>query len=169
VFEVGDAVVHPIRGAGVVTDIEELQRQGSNKAYYKIKLLSEVPTSLMIPVEEAKKIGLRYAIRQSKLNRVWSVLHSDPKKLPSNYKARYKVVESKLRTGDPLQIAEAVRDMAWRQKKKGSLNTRGRRMHKKGMRFLAGEIAATQGIDLTDGEDQLRCQLRESLSPKTAM
>ena len=69
-FEVGDAVVHPVRGAGVVTDIEELQRDGGNKAYYKIKLLSQVRTSLMVPVKDAATRGLRHAVERSKLGRV---------------------------------------------------------------------------------------------------
>ena len=37
-FEIGDAVVHPTRGAGVVTGFKELQRRGTSERYYKIKL-----------------------------------------------------------------------------------------------------------------------------------
>jgi len=168
-FEVGDAVVHPIRGAGFVTDIEELQRREGNREYYKIELLSQVPTNLMIPVESADSIGLRYAIRQSRLNRVWRVLCASPESLPSNYRARYKVVESKLETGDIFQIAEVVRDMAWRQKQEGSLNTRGKRMYEEGIRLLAGEIAAAQGIDLMDGEAQVRDRVWENLPSEKEM
>jgi len=168
-FEVGDAVVHPVRGAGIVTDIEELQRRGGSKEYYRIKLLGQERTSLMIPVKAAKARGLRYAIRQSRLNRVWRVLRAAPKKLPAYYKERYESVKSKLRTGDLLQVAEVVRDMAWRRKREGRLNTRGKRMYEEGIRLLAGEIAAAQGTDLLNAEAQVRGRLWESLSPKTAV
>ncbi|RLC67789.1 MAG: hypothetical protein DRI48_01375 [Chloroflexi bacterium] len=155
-FQIGDPVVHPVRGAGVVTGIEELQRHGKIKAYYRIKLLGQTRTSLMIPVEGAAAKGLRRAIQQSKLNRVRRVLCADPQRLPANHKARYELVKSKLRTGDLLQVAEAVRDMAWRQRREGSLNTRGKRIYKRGIKLLAGEIAVALGVELDAGEAQVR-------------
>jgi CarD family transcriptional regulator len=168
-FEIGDAVVHPVHGAGVVTDIEKLQRRGGSKEYYRIELLGQGRTSLMIPVKAAKARELRYAIQQSRLNRVWRVLRAAPEKLPAYYKERYELVKSKLRTGDLLQVAGAVRDMAWRRKREGSLNTRGKRMYEEGIRLLAGEIAAAQGTDLADAEARVSGRLWESLHPKTAV
>ncbi|MEA3339554.1 MAG: hypothetical protein U9R15_06270, partial [Chloroflexota bacterium] len=65
---------------------------------------------------------------------------------PANHKKRYKAVEEKLHTGDVFQVAEAVRDMTWRQRREGKLTTMGKRMYKEGMNILAGEIAAVQGV-----------------------
>jgi RNA polymerase-interacting CarD/CdnL/TRCF family regulator len=163
-FEVGDAVVHPIRGAGVVTDIEELRRDGADKAYYKIELLSQVRTNLMIPVKDAAARGLRRAIRQSKLNRVWRVLRDSPEKLPGDHKKRQELLERKLVSGDLMQVVKAVRDLAWRQHKENGLTATGRRLYRKGINLLAGEVAASQGTDLTDGEAQVRNQLWEVMS-----
>ena len=162
-FDVGDPVVHPVRGAGIVTDIEELQRHDGSKRYYKIKLLSQIQTTLMIPIKVAKARGLRHAIQRSNLKQIWRVLRAAPEKLPANYKKRYAALEAKLQTGDPLQIAEVVRDMAWRQEQEGSLNTIGKRKYNKGISLLGGEIAATQGTNLEDGEEQVRHELWESI------
>ena len=167
-FEVGDAVVHPIRGAGVVTDIEELRRDGHNKAYYRIRLLSQVRTNLMIPVKDAAARGLRRAIRRSKLNRVWHVLRASPDKLPADYEKRHELLERRLCSGDLFQIAEAVRDLAWRQHKENGLTVTGRRLYRRGIKLLAGEVAAAQGTDLTDGEAQVRNQLWEVMFSKKA-
>jgi CarD family transcriptional regulator len=168
-FQVGDAVFHPIHGAGVVTNIEELEWRGDSKEYYKIKLLGQARTTLMVPIKTAKARGLRPAIRQSKLNRVWRILRAAPEKLPANYRERYRVIESSLRTGKILRIAEAVRDMAWRREREGRLNTRGRRMYERGVKLLAGEIAAAQGTGLEDAEVQVRTRLWESLHPEAVM
>ncbi len=165
-FKVGDAVVHPIRGAGVVTDIEELRRDGGDKAYYKIELLSHVRTNLMIPVKDAAARGLRRAIRRSKLDRVWRVLRDSPDKLPADYKKRQALLERRLVSGDLMQVVEAVRDLAWRQHKKNGLTATGRRLYQKGINLLAGEIAAAQGAELTDGEAQVRNQLWEAMLPR---
>ncbi|HET91618.1 MAG TPA: hypothetical protein ENN99_12900 [Chloroflexi bacterium] len=166
-FKTGEAIVHPIRGAGVVECIEKRQWQGRQSLYYRIKLLSHPSSSLMIPIANAEIIGLRRAILPSELSRVWRVLHAPPRTLPPDHKERYQILEDKLRTGDILQVAEAMRDMTWRQQQEGSLTTRGKRMYEEGMLLLAGEIAATQGIELIEAEAQVREKLEGAPSPPT--
>ena len=166
-FEAGDAIVHPVRGAGVVVRVEERQRRGGNDLYYRIELLGQPGTSLIIPISLAKTLGLRRAIPQSKLNQVWHVLCADPKTLPADHKERYKLLEDKLHTGDVFQVTEAVRDMAWRQQREGRLTTMGKRMYEEGTNLLAGEIAASQGVDVADAEAQIRARLEEHLLPDT--
>ena len=169
VFKVGDAIVHPIRGAGIVERVEERQWRGSNDLYYRIKLLEQPATRLMIPTGAAEELGLRRAIPRSKLNKVWRVLCAAPEKLPADHKERHSLVDGKLHAGDVFQVAEVVRDMAWRQQREGSLTTIGRRRYEEGVKMLAGEIAAVQGVDLDDAVAQIRAKLRESLTPTTAM
>jgi CarD family transcriptional regulator len=161
-FERGDAIVHPIRGAGVVTDIEERPWRGDSSLYYKIKLLGQDPSiSLRVPVEEADSIGIRYAIPKSQVEQIWQVLFSSPDKLPSNHKTRYKFLKEKLHAGDVLQVAEVVRDLTWRQQKKDHLTTRGKRVYEEGIGFLSGEIAAAQNIDIMEADMKIRTKLRE--------
>ena len=162
-FKAGDAIVHPVRGAGVVERIEERQWHGSTDKYYRIKLLDQPGTRLMVPTSEADTLGLRPAIAQSEVSRVWNVLGSKPQVLPSNHKERYKVLEDKLYAGDVFQIAEVVRDMAWRRQMEGSLTTVGKRRYDESVRMLAGELAAVQGIDVDDAEAQILDRIRESL------
>jgi len=164
-FKEGDPVVHPVRGAGIVVRVEKRQWHGSADLYYRIKLLGQQSISLMIPVHLAETLGLRPAISQSKLNQVWRVLCADPGTLPVDHKQRYELLEGKLHAGSVFQVAEAVRDMTWRQRQRGHLTTVGKQMYEKGLALLAGEIAAAQGIDLADAETQVKARLSESLSP----
>jgi len=169
-FKAGDAIIHPFRGAGMVVRLEKRQRSGSSSLYYRIKLLGQPgTTSLMIPVSAADTMGLRRAIPPSKLNQVWHVLLAAPATLPADHKKRYQFLKDKLHTGDTIQVAEVVRDMAWRQEREGHLTTVGKRMYEEGMMLLAGEIAAVQDTELADAEVQIRARLRESLSPTTAI
>jgi CarD family transcriptional regulator len=168
-FKAGDAIVHPVRGAGVVVCIEERQWHGSSSLYYRINLLGQSGTSLMVPIDAAETIGLRRAVSPSQLRQVWRVLRADARTLPADHKARYALLYDKLHAGDVFQVAEAVRDMAWRRKRVGNLTTQGKRIYEEGMRILVGEIAAAQGIDLADAEAQVRAKLAESLSASMAM
>jgi RNA polymerase-interacting CarD/CdnL/TRCF family regulator len=168
-FQAGDAIVHPVRGAGVVVRIEERQWRGSSNLYYRIKLLGQPGSSLIIPISVAETIGMRRAIPRSKLNQVWHVLHADPTTLPDERNERYQLLKDKLHAGDVFQVAGAVRDMAWRQQRGPGLTARGKRIYEEGMMLLAGEIAATQGISVADAEAQIRAELRESLSSTDEM
>jgi CarD family transcriptional regulator len=165
VFKAGDPIIHPARGAGIVVRIEERNWHGSSVVYYRIKLLGHQDISLLIPVSAAEALGLRPAILPSNLNRVWCVLDAAPNTLPADHKERYELLEGKLHTGDIFQIAEAVRDMAWRQHEQGRPTTVGKQIYEHGIALLAGEIAASQDTDVTDAEGQVKARLMESLLP----
>jgi CarD family transcriptional regulator len=167
IFKAGDAIVHPVRGAGVVERIEERQWRGSNDLYYRIKLVNQPRISLMVPISATEKLGLRHVISPSKLYEVWRVLGADPTTLPGDHKERHKLVEEKLHTGDVFQVAEVVRDMAWRQERKGRLTMVGKRRYEEGMQMLAGEIAAAQDVELINAQAQIHAKLAESLSSTT--
>jgi CarD family transcriptional regulator len=163
-FDVGDAVVHPVRGAGVVVGFRELKHNGTIRLYYTIELMGLPDSSLMIPVKSANEnCDLRPPIPESKLRRVWEVLSIDPEALPADHKVRYKLLEEKLRSGDILQVAAAVRDMTWRREQENGLTSRGQRIYQRAMMLLAGEIAATQRIDLADAEAKIGALFRENL------
>ena len=163
-FQAGDAIVHPVRGAGVVERIEEREWHGSSNQYYRIKLLGQPGTSLMIPVSAAGRIGLRRAASRTRLKQVWRVLGGEPEELPAEHKVRYALLYEKLHAGDVLQVAEAVRDMAWRRKREGNLTTQGKRIYEEGMRILSGEIAASQATEIADAESEVREKLTEILA-----
>jgi len=167
-FKIGDPVVHPVRGSGVVVGFQELERQGDVQKYYKIELLGRASTSLLIPVGNAKATGLRPPADQAKLKQVWRVLRADPETLPSDHKVRHKLVHEKLKAGNLIEIAEAVRDLAWRQQQENGLTGKGKKLWDKGMMLLTGEIAAAQGIEIDDAESQVRALLNEVTAPEVA-
>jgi CarD family transcriptional regulator len=160
-FKEGDAVVHPTHGAGVIKSIKERTTpKGKAKKYYTIQLRAQTNTQVMVPVKKAEKIGLRRAIDEQDLEQIWEVLQSEAQSLPDENKARYKVIQDKLDSMDVLQVAEVVRDMVWRQEEEEKLKTRGRKLYRKGLRFLISEVAAAQGISIADAEAQIRAHLR---------
>lgn len=161
-FKPGDAVVHPTRGAGIVTGFKKFGKLEEAEKYYQIQLFGGTQTSLMIPVSTAEEHGLRPATPVSKLEQVWKKLQEDPEKLAKNHRTRYRALEDKLQTGDVFQIAEAVRDISWRRRVEEGLTVKGRRLYKRAMQLLAGEIAASEGIDLQEAQDKIRGCLGES-------
>jgi RNA polymerase-interacting CarD/CdnL/TRCF family regulator len=164
-FKTGDAVFHPVRGAGLVTGIKNRKWDGEERRYYMIELLGHPGTRVMVPTSTAKEIGLRHAVSQNKLKKVWRVLCGDPQRLPKDHKDRYAVIEEKLHTGDTFEVAKAVRDMAWRQKQVGKWTTKGKRIYEEAVMLLAGEIAAVQEIEMEEAEGQVHERLQKRLAP----
>ena len=168
-FEVGDKVFHPIHGAGLVVEVRERHSLGSAKRYYSIELLSQPKTLLMVPVGGAQEIGLRPSIPPSELKQVWGVLRGDPEALPTDHEQRYELLRERLRGGDTMEIAAALRDMAWREGQERRLTKQGKRLYDESLTLLAGEIAITQDNDLSTAEAQIMDTLRESVTPDSTL
>lgn len=167
-FDIGDKVFHPVHGAGRVVDVKERRSLGPVRRYYSIELLSQPKTLLMVPVGDAQNIGLRPSIPQSELNQVWGVLRADPEILPTDHEQRYEVLKDRLRGGDVLKIASALRDMAWREEQERRLTKQGKRLYDESLTLLAGEVAIIQDSDLSTAEAQIIDTLKESVTPNTA-
>jgi RNA polymerase-interacting CarD/CdnL/TRCF family regulator len=163
-FEIGDPVVHPIRGAGVIVGIEERKRSEDQRSlYYRIELLGQPGIRLMIPVEVAEARGMRRVIAKCRLKEVWQVLRAKPQRLPQNNNKRYQLIREKLRAGDVFQVTEAVRDMAWRRKGERGLTTVGKRIFDEGLSLLAAEVAASRDANVEEVKSEIHKQLRECI------
>ena len=148
-----------------MVEVKERRSLGNAKRYYSIELLSQPKTLLMVPVKDAQDIGLRASISQSALIQVWGVLRADPETLPIDHEQRYEVLKDRLRGGDVLQIAAALRDMAWREEQERRLTKQGKRLYDESLMLLAGEVAITQDSDLSAAEAQIMDTLKESVAP----
>jgi CarD family transcriptional regulator len=165
VFKVGDKVFHPIHGAGLVVEVKERRSLGPPKRYYSIELLSQPKTLLMVPVGNAQEIGLRSSMPSSDLKQVWTVLRAAPETLPSDHEQRYELLRDRLRGGDTMEIAAALRDMAWREGQERRLTKQGKRLYDESLALLAGEIAITRDEELSTAEAQIMDTLRECVTP----
>ena len=163
-FEKGDAVVCPAHGAGIVKGFSELNPLEGVQRYYQIELLKQVNTQVMIPVDSAEEQGVRLALTDDELDKVWEVLGSEPKSLPDKHRTRYKVINDKFNSGDIVQLGEAIRDMAWRRRERDGLTKKARRIYRRGVTLLAGEVAVAQGVKLTTAKARIRAKLRKYLS-----
>lgn len=159
-FDVGDAVYHPTNGAGVIANLQSMPTLRKGQRFYKIRMLGKGKTVLMVPVSKAEELGLRRAVSKEMVREVLEVLAADPTDLPKKHKRRYKVCQDKLDTADTIQIAEVVRDLTWRRLKNDKLNVPGRRIYKKALKLLVGELAVAQDVSLQDAEEQINEALK---------
>ncbi len=138
-FNVGDVVVYPLHGAGVVEGIDERKVEGEVKKYLVLRL-SQGNLKVMVPTEQTAEIGLRSVISKKEVTKVMRVLQEDQTPMPSNWNHRYKKNHDKLRSGDVYQVAEVVRNLSLRDQEKG-LSAGEKRMLQQARDILVSEIS----------------------------
>ena len=120
-FNVGDKIVYPMHGAGVIDSIEEKNILGVKQAYYILKMPGEV--KVMVPTAKAEEIGVRGIINKKDAEKVFDVLESNETKMSMNWNKRYRDNMEKMKSGDIYEVADVVRNLSFKQKEKG-LSTR---------------------------------------------
>lgn len=143
-FGVGDTVVYPHHGAGRILGIVEQDFQGTVRRYYQIQILHNDMT-VMVPVDGLDKAGIRAVMSEDMVEEVLGVLRDDPTKMPVNWNRRIRHNRDKIKTGDVLEIAEVLRNLALRDHDKG-LSTGEKQMYGKVRRILASELMCVKGM-----------------------
>ena len=158
VYEIGDQVVYPHHGAGKVLKKEMKEVLGEKRQYLTIQILHNNMT-VMVPCENAGKAGLRRIIDEDTVKKVLGVLSDDISEMPKNWNRRFKHNRDKIKTGDILELAEVVRNLAIREQDKG-LSTGEKQMYTRAKKILASELM--YALDKT--EDEAEAYLDDLLS-----
>ncbi|MGI6145889.1 MAG: CarD family transcriptional regulator [Firmicutes bacterium] len=141
-FKVGDKVVYPMHGAGVIEKIEEREILGHRDQYY-IMRLSVGDMKVMVPKSNAEEVGLRPVISPEEVPAVYEVLKGEKTAMSQNWNRRYRANMEKLKTGDVFTVAEVVRNLGLRDKEKG-LSTGERRMLENAKQILCSELCIVE-------------------------
>jgi CarD family transcriptional regulator len=147
-FQVGDTVVCPHHGAGRILEIVEQDFKGTVRRYYSIQILHN-NMNIKLPVDSTDKAGVRPVIPEIMVEEVLGVLRDDPTKMPVNWNRRVKHNREKIGSGDPLELADVVRNLALRNAEKG-LSTGEKQMFGKVKRMLASELMYAKSMRLDD-------------------
>jgi len=144
-FIIGDRIVYPMHGAGVIEQIEEKQILGEVRNYYILK----VPCGdmkIMIPIESSQEVGVRAIISTDKIDEVLDVLKAESSEMSNNWNRRYRENMEKLKTGDIYNVAEVVRNLMRTDKEK-KLSTGEKKMLSNAKQILISEIILVKDID----------------------
>lgn len=144
-FKIGDRVVYPMHGAGIVEAIEDREILGASQSYYVMRLpMGDM--KVMIPLGSASEVGLREVIDPAEVDKVLEVLRGQKTKMSSNWNRRYRANLEKIRTGNIYEVAEVVRNLAVRDQEKG-LSTGERKMLESARSILLSELVLSQGVE----------------------
>jgi CarD family transcriptional regulator len=159
-FEVGDNVVYPHHGAGVVVKRETKDLLGESRDYLTIQILHNSMT-VMVPCENARTAGLRRVIDGEQVEKVIGVLADEVSEMPQSWTRRFKHNREKIKTGDVYELAEVVRNLAIRESENG-LSAGEKQMYTRAKKNLASEFMYALDKD----EDGAKSYLDELLEER---
>ncbi|MDI3538574.1 MAG: CarD family transcriptional regulator [Bacillota bacterium] len=143
-FKVGDKVVYPMHGAGIIEAIEEREFLGEKRQYYVMRMpIGDM--KVMIPTETSEEVGLRRVISREEVARVLEILREHKSKMSSNWNRRYRANLEKIRSGDPFEVAEVVRNLILRDREK-KLSSGEKKMLDSARQILISELVLAQNI-----------------------
>ena len=165
-FAVGDKVVHPRIGAGQITGTSRQELVAGFESYYVIDIPGKEST-IYIPMSKVEELGVRPVMSRTRLRRVLKALTKNPQELPDDAKERQKDIQEKLRTGNPMQIAEAMRDLTW-HKHIASLTQKDEELLSQGRDFLAAEMALAAETSIQEIQTRISSALEVLLNHDVA-
>lgn len=110
-FKIGDKIVYPVHGAGVIVDIESKVILGEKKEYYVMKIpVNEM--KVLVPLGSMADVGIRDIKSPEEMDKVLDVLKDPAKeKMPANWNRRYRFHQDKIKTGDLEEIAKVIKNL----------------------------------------------------------
>lgn len=152
-FQVGDKIVHPMHGAGVIDSITTRRINGVTRDYYALKL----PVGgmlVMVPTDGGAEIGMRPVMSPEEAARIIEILPDMEVEIDPNWNRRYRENMLRLKSGNLMEVAQVMKSLMLRDGERG-LSTGERKMLHSAKQILISEIVMAEGSTYEDVEQRI--------------
>ena len=158
---IGDRVVHPMHGAGVIRDIVEERMAGQRKQYY-VFCLPVGELVLKIPTESCDVIGIRSLSTRDAIESLLAAIPDLPVDVTANWNRRYRENLDRLKSGDLSEVARVIKALMWRDRARGLSNGERKMLHS-AKQILLSEVVLVEDSDYRETEQRIdRMMLAEA-------
>ena len=160
-YSVGDTVVYPHHGAGVVESTQQRELHGETCDYLVLRM-TYGDLTLMVPAATCHEVGVRDVVSAEEVERVLDVLRDPRGEKKGSWSRRFKENFEKLRSGDVFLVAEVVRNLTVRDAD-GGLSAGERRMLVNAKQLLLSELSVAIGKSEQDTDELIRQVMLEAV------
>ena len=157
-FKIGEIVVYPKHGVGEILKIESMEVSSIKTKFYVVKM-EQAKLTIRVPLEKQEEVGLRKISTKKIIEQVFEVLKLKPKIRRIMWSRRAQEYDSKIFSGDPVRIAEVVRDL-FRKNSQAEQSYSERQMFQVAIERLAREVAAVEKTDYFQSTEKIETILR---------
>ena len=152
-FKIGEIVVYPKHGVGEITKIENMEVANIKTSFYVVKM-EQSKLIIRVPLEKKDEVGLRKIASKKIIENVYDTLRLKPKIRRIMWSRRAQEYETKIFSGDPIRIAEVVRDL-FRKSSQAEQSYSERQMFQVAIERLAREVAAVEKTDYFQSTEKI--------------
>lgn len=156
-FKIGDNIVYPMYGAGIITDIVEKDFLGEARSYYCVSL-PYCRMEAQVPVDNCEKLGVRNVIDQSRIQEVMQVLEGDTEAMNPNWNKRYRNNTERMQTGDILEVAAVVRNLVRTDRDK-PLSTGEKKLLSTAKQIIESELVYAGGFTMEEADEMVESHI----------
>ena len=138
-FQVGDKVIYPNHGLGIVERIEDKTILGTTCGFFHLRIVAN-DTTVLVPVSNVDGVGLRRAISDEEVERLFGLLGDGKIDNHQNWKGRFKDNSDKMRSGSIYEVADVLKSLTFLAKSK-SLSFREKRMLDRAKFLIISEVS----------------------------
>lgn len=138
-FQLGDKVIYPNHGLGVVERIETKTIMGTTCGFYALRMLAS-DTTVLVPLDNVDGVGLRRAIGNDEVDRLFTLLANGKIDDHQNWKGRFKDNSDKMRSGSIYEVVDVLKSLAFLSRSK-NLSFREKRMLDRAKFLVVSEIS----------------------------
>jgi len=165
-FEVGDKVIYPNHGLGIVERIEEKTILGTTCGFYHLRIVAN-DTTVLVPLANVDGVGLRRAIGDEEVERLFGLLGDGKIDNHQNWKGRFKDNSDKMRSGSIYEVADVLKSLTFLAKSK-SLSFREKRMLDRAKFLIISEVSEVMREPATSIEGRVDRALERCFTVKAA-
>ena len=164
-FQIGDKVIYPNHGLGVVQGIETKTILGTTCGFYHLRMVAN-ETTVLVPVDNVEGVGLRRAIGDEEVDRLFGLLGDGKIDNHQNWKGRFKDNSDRMRTGSIYDVVEVLKSLTFLARSK-NLSFREKRMLDRAKFLVISEISevAREKVDIV--EQRVDSALERCFTTKT--
>jgi CarD family transcriptional regulator, regulator of rRNA transcription len=163
-FEVGDKVIYPNHGLGIVERIEEKTILGTTCGFYHLRIVAN-ETTVLVPLANVDGVGLRRAITDEEVERLFGLLGDGKIDNHQNWKGRFKDNSDKMRSGSIYDVADVLKSLTFLAKSK-SLSFREKRMLDRAKFLIISEVSEVMRETALEIETKVDSALERCFSNK---
>ncbi|HUI85362.1 MAG TPA: CarD family transcriptional regulator [Candidatus Binatia bacterium] len=162
-FSIGDKVVYPNHGVGVIEQISSRTIGSQIEKFYLLKIKAS-SLKVMVPFHNVDSVGLRRVVRNGEVQKILDFLTDGKCENNADWKYRFKENSDKMRTGSLLDVAEVLKSLLLLAQTK-PLSFREKKMLERARYLLVSELAMAKGLEEREIEELLnralsKCTLR---------
>jgi CarD family transcriptional regulator len=152
-FHIGDKIVHPMHGAGVVENIVQKELDNEVQSFYVLNM-PLAGMVIMVPIKSCKGIGVRKVIDSKQADELMHQLEDIDVDMNQNWNRRYRENMSLIKSGNPVDVARVVKGLMMRERDKG-LSTGERKMLHSAKQILISELIMAKSSNYDEVEQKI--------------